>query len=217
MAALRKLKGKWYIRVRLPNAREKLIGTGTSDEREAKRLMRLVQEKEFMVKAKLIDEFELEPLTLREAKDRFRTHCKRKNLREESIRSYSTSIENLFEVISPSSSVRALNKHVVQKLQESLSDRDLKETSININLRSVRAFINWLYREKLIPEPIEIDFLKEDRNLPKLLLPDELDKIYAKCTDDKMRATFRVYEHLGIRLGELHQCVRDGNFVRVTA
>ncbi|MBC8551568.1 MAG: hypothetical protein H8D23_18125, partial [Candidatus Brocadiales bacterium] len=47
MAALRKLKGKWYIRVRLPNTREKLIGTGTSDEREAKRLLKVVQEKEF--------------------------------------------------------------------------------------------------------------------------------------------------------------------------
>ena len=217
MAALRKLKGKWYIRVRLPNSREKLIGTGTGDEREAKRLMKMVQEKEFMVKAKLVEEFELEPLTLREAKDRFKAYCKRKNLREETIRSYTSSLENLFLVIRPSASVRTLNKQVLQKLQDNLSDRDLKESSININLRSVRAFINWLHREKLIPEKIDIDFLKEDRNLPKLLLPDELDKIYAKCTDDKMRATFKVYEFLGLRLSELHQCVRDGDFVRVTA
>ena len=217
MAGLRKLKGKWYVRVRLPNTREKLIPTGSGDERIAKQRLRLVQEKEFLVKARLMDEFELDPLTLREAKDQFLAYCGRKNLRPSTVKSYTTSMDNLFLVVNPSASVRVLNKGIIQKLQENLIKRKLKGNSININLRSVRAFINWLHREKYLPAPIDIEFLKVDKGLPKLLLPDELKKIYGLCKDAKMRASFRVYEHLGLRLGELHHCVREDGFVRVVA
>ena len=217
MASLRKLKGKWYVRVRLNNMKEKLIPTGTGDERIAKQKLRLVNDKEFLVRARLVDEFELEPLTLREAKEKFIQYCKRKNLRSNTIDSYSTSIENLFQVLPPSGSVRTLSNHVIQRLLDHLKERGLKENSININLRSVRSFCNWLHREKYILEPPKIEFMKVDKSLPKLLLPDELNKIYSLCEDEKMKSTFRVYEYLGIRLGELHHCVREEAFVRVVA
>jgi site-specific recombinase XerD len=217
VARLRKLKGKWYVRVRLPNTKEKLIPTGSGDERIAKQRLRLVQEKEFLVKAKLMDEFELDPMTLRESKEQFLAYCRRKNLRPGTLKSYTTSIDNLFMSVTPFSSVRVLNKGIIQKFQEDLIKRKLAGNSININLRSVRAFTNWLLREKYLPHQIEYDFLKVDKGLPKLLLPDELKKIYKLCENGKMRASFRVYEHLGLRLGELHHCVKEGEFVRVVA
>jgi integrase/recombinase XerD len=217
MASLRKLKGKWYVRVRFNNAKEKLIPTYSGDERIAKQKLRLIQDKEFLVKAKLLEEFELEPLTLRDAKEKFLAYCKRKNLRVGTIDSYTTSIENLFNILKPSGSVRTLTNQTIHKLQDHLTGRKLKETSININLRSIRAFSNWLFREKHTLKKVNIEFMKVDKSLPKFLLPDELEKIYSLCEDDKMKSTFRVYEHLGLRLEELHHCVREDDFVKVTA
>ncbi len=58
MAGMRKLKGRWYIRVFLEDGREKLLPTRTGDKKRAEALKRQIEEREFLVRAKLAEQVE---------------------------------------------------------------------------------------------------------------------------------------------------------------
>ena len=58
MIGLRKLKGKYYGRLRL-NGKDKLLPLNTSYKAEADRLIKRYNEKEALIKARLIESLEL--------------------------------------------------------------------------------------------------------------------------------------------------------------
>jgi len=77
--------------------------------------------------------------------------------------------------------------------------------------------LNWLEKEKFILEAPKIEQVKVDTPLPKFLTPAELDKIYSFTSDEKLLATFRVYEGLGLRLNELQHAELEGDFIKINA
>jgi len=54
MATLVKKHNKYYIRVRLPGGKEKTIATQTGNRREAEHRLKLGEDREALVKARLI-------------------------------------------------------------------------------------------------------------------------------------------------------------------
>ena len=81
MATLVTKRQRYYIRIRLPCGTEKTISTGTGNQRETERRLKLVEDCEAIVKATMISEAELEDLRLQEATRRFineRRHGSRK-------------------------------------------------------------------------------------------------------------------------------------------
>ena len=71
MAGLRKLRGKYYVRVFLPGGKEKLLPTKTGDKKRAEAFKRQVEEREFLVKAKLADDMTPTATALVEAVDAY--------------------------------------------------------------------------------------------------------------------------------------------------
>jgi site-specific recombinase XerD len=233
MATLRKLRGKYYIRIRMAGQKEKLIPTKTGDERTAKRRLKAVQEREFLIRAHLLAENELVPLSLAEAEKKYRSYCEHKGLRPQTLISYKKVLTNFKDVINPTFPVKGLGQKQVSSFIKYLKEKKiiikdekkpgpevekyLSNNTININLRSIQAFLNWLEKEKYILEAPKIELVKVDTPLPKFLTPAELDKIYSFTSDNKLLATFRVYEGLGLRLNELKHAKLEGSFVKVNA
>ena len=94
MAGMRKLKGKWYIRVYLGNGKEKLLPTKTGDRKQAEAKRRLIEEREFLVKARLIEDIDKVSSRLFDLVDEFLKEC-RSRLRSSTVESYDYSLVNL--------------------------------------------------------------------------------------------------------------------------
>jgi site-specific recombinase XerD len=91
-----------------------------------------------------------------------------------------------------------------------LQNNGYKDSGINISLRHIKIFFNWLYqKEKLISETISFDMINEGEQLPRYLNENELKAIYdLDWLDDFFKRAFVFYEHTGCRpiepfLGEL--------------
>ncbi|MEA1876040.1 MAG: tyrosine-type recombinase/integrase [Bacteroidota bacterium] len=108
---------------------------------------------------------------------------------------------------------------MLQEKKKKIGDTEKKisETTINIRIRSVNAFTNWLLQEGNILGPIKFKQIKVDEQLPKFLTPDELDSFYEKVDNPILLSTFKVYEGLGIRLSELHNSYHEGKYIIIPA
>lgn len=224
MATLVKKRNKYYVRIRLPGGKEKTFPTKTGNRRAAEQFLQVFQQKEALLKARLITEAELEDLDLQDAVDRFIRECKLNGRRPTTINSYQLSLDNLVDANSPSLPVKSLTKKHFQKMVAVLhkkkigdTNKKLKDNTINIRIRSVNTFMNWLYKEGYILDRIKVSEIKVDEPLPKFLTPQELENLYTQVHNPKMYSTLKVYEGTGIRLSELHHSHLEGNYLIIPA
>jgi site-specific recombinase XerD len=90
-------------------------------------------------------------------------------------------------------------------------------TTINIRLRGIRTFLNYIKEIELIPElPFKIKQIKVEKKLPQFITPEEIEKIFSVVDDEKHLATFKTLLITGMRVGELRDSIRDKNFIKVT-
>ncbi len=219
MAGMRKLRGKYYARVRI-NGREKLVPLNATTLEMANRRLKFVNEHEWYLKIGWEKELNVAPLpTLFEASEMFVKEARNKGLTEKTIHHYRYTIKHFLRVIKGSWRVDEITEDRCKDLLVYLRTR-LSPASVNSYIKSINTFINWLRGKYDIVLPPKIKELRIEKKLPEFLNPDELDRIYALCDDPKMVSTFKVYEHTGIRLRELHNCLLDeavsGNYVKLS-
>jgi integrase/recombinase XerD len=227
MASLRKMRGKYYIRLRLSGKKEKVFPTLTGDERLAKARLKEFEKDEWKVRAGLLAESELEEIKMAEAEKRFIAYCKNKGLRPETITSYELALDDLEQVFPLSYPIKKLSTERISEFREKLlkqkqkhkKDKKLKlsHNTVNIRLRSIRAFLAWLVREKYLQNMPEVELLKVDTTTPKFLTPDELKQIYDLCENEVLLSIFKVHERLGLRLGELKLSQLSGEHLKISA
>ena len=163
MSSLRKSRGKWYIRLRLAGRKEKVFPTFTGDERVAKARLREFQSNEWKVRAGIMAESELEQVKMGEAEKRFLVHCKHTGLRPKTIISYELALKDLRKVFPQSFPVKTLTTKHINEMRKKLlkqertfkdgTKRKLSASTVNIRLRNIKAFLNWLVREKHLATP----------------------------------------------------------------
>ena len=216
MASLRKNKGKYYIRVFLSGGIEKSIPTGTSNLKEAQRKLKKIKEKEFEVKAGLRDRLNSHSRrTLSECIEIYLKSCS-KRLAPKTVQGYKDALKHL------SNAFKGFNFETIRttdqnRLFKEFEKHNYNPVTININLRGVRAFFNWLVENELSDRiPFRIKMVKTEKEHPKFLRPDELKAIYRLIDEDDLKSTFRVYERTGMRLSELKNSRREGNFIIIT-
>ena len=123
------------------------------------------------------------------------------------------SLNQLTELIGDSKQIVGLSYRDIEGKKGLIQHRrkkGFKDSGINITLRHLKIFFNWLYKkEKLITEPISFDMINEGEQLPRYLNEDELSKIYKlDWLDNFFKRAFMFYENTGCRpiepfLGEL--------------
>jgi len=215
MAGLRKLRNKFYVRVWI-DGKEKLLPTGCTERRDAEKHLRKIQNQELEIKQRIrkeIDELQ-NRLTIPAGIRYFTDNVgKERNLQESSVDAYKLAIKDFRECLSRFGTFDSLNKKHFTDLVNYLQDR-YNDTTVNIRLRGIRAMLNYLLEKEMIDKlPFKIRQIKTDQSLPKFILPDEMSRIYRQVTDERLAAIFRVYECSGMRLSELKQSRREGEFI----
>ncbi|MCH7859840.1 MAG: site-specific integrase [Candidatus Marinimicrobia bacterium] len=213
MAGLRKLRGKYYVRVFLPGGKEKLLPTKTGDKKRAEAFKRQIEEREFLVRAKLADDVGQMSHTLPEAIEDYLKESSTKH-RPETRRTNKKALAVLETCWGNITLKQVTPKHLSTVLQY-LSAR-LSPTTVNIRLRSIRAFLNWAVNTgRLERLPGRITLVKIDDQLPKFFSPDEIDRIFEQVKDPKMKATCRVLAETGLRRSELANCTLDNGYLHL--
>ena len=218
MAGMRKLKGKYYARVRM-NGREKLVPLNTTTIEMANRRLKFVNEREWFLKIGWEKQFDLEPLpAISKAVDVFLKESRNKGLAQKTIDHYRYVLDHLMNVIKATWKITEITENRCKDLLSYLRERCSVPT-VNSYLKTINTFLNWARKRYNVEMPPKIKELPEEKKLPEFLTPDELDRIYDLCEDPKMISTFKVFEHTGIRLRELHNCELDasvsGNYVKL--
>ena len=218
MAGLRKLKGKYYARVRM-NGREKLIPLNTTTIEMANRRLKFINEKEWFLKIGWEKQFDLEPLPiLSNAVIAFLKESRGKGLAQKTVDHYRYVLDHFMVVIKGTWRITEITENRCKDLLSNLRERYSIPT-VNSYLKTINTFLNWLKKQYDVDLPPKLIEIRSEKKLPEFLTPDELDRIYDLCEDPKMISTFRVFEHTGIRLRELHNCELDesvsGNYVKL--
>jgi len=217
MAGLRKLKGKYYIRIWV-DGKEKILPTGTAIITDAERQLKKIQRQETEIKQKIRDEIEAikKRLTIQAGIDYFLKNVSiERNVTESTVKTYRLAANDFFNSLGGLVYFDSIQRSNYSDLLNYLQAR-YNPTTTNIRLRGIRACLNYLFEKEMIKTlPFKVKQLKTDRHLPKFITPGEMDAIYQQIDDPKLAATFRVYEFTGMRLGELFQSRLDGDFVKV--
>lgn len=237
MAWLQKLRQSqnYYVCIWLPNQkRKKMISTGTSNKKIAEKILDRINEIENLRKTeekfirllytdiqydklilKDIDEMHGidKTITLGAASETF-LKSKGPKIKKGTLQSYKQSVNDLCTSLGNSKRINEIKKQDYDILLSFLMNKYVP-TTVNIRQRSIKTFFNWCieydYLDKM---PFKIKMLKIEQ-LPKFLMPNEINGIYKYVGDEVMAAIFRMYESTGMRLSELYSCQYGGNYLEI--
>lgn len=237
MAWLTKIRQSqnYYVCVWLPNQkRRKIISTGTSNKKLAEKMLNRINKIENLRKTeekfikllyadiqydklilKDIDEMQGidKTITLGVASETF-LKSKGTKLKKGTLQSYKNSVNDLCLAIGKTTRINEIKKLDYDRLLRFLTTNYVP-TTVNIRQRAIKAFFNWCLEYEYIEKmPFKIKMLKIEQ-LPKFLMPNEINGIYKYVADEVMAAIFRVYESTGMRLSELYSCNYEGNYLKI--
>jgi len=229
MAGLKKMRGKYYIRVRKWNGYKQVetyIPTKTRLKSEAIARKIEVEKYEKDIKDGTIQEFQFKELfswlngqgTTRLVKQRLDDVIpdylayRQTMVRKSTANRDRISLNQLTNFLGNKPVDELTYKDIEGKdgLIEFLRKNGYASSGINISLRHIKIFFNWLYnKEKMISEPIKFDMINEGEKLYYYFNESELQAIYDyDDIDDMFKRFFYFYEQTGVRaiepfIGEL--------------
>lgn len=215
MASLTKRGNKWYVRIR-SNGLDKLISTHTSIRRDAEIVLRKYQLNETEVKLHLAESLLESSITVEKCIQFFNTNYRtEKGLAESTQKIYRLSTKDFRDCFNPKTRINNLTKRDYSRLVSFLKMK-YSDTTVNIRLRAIRSFLNYLHDKDIIKTiPFHVKQLKTDKAPPKMIKPEELDLIYEQIDDPVLLSSYKVLEVTGMRVGELKNSHRDGEFIIV--
>lgn len=228
--------GNFRVRLVLPNSKKtKTFCTGTSIRKIAEKMLDRINTIEKLAKAEngaiialykdlkgdkgLIESINKDlgidyKNTISSALDDYIEDCKLR-VSTNTVKSYKLALRDLCSALKGSTRLSELTKTDYSIVLGYLKNR-YNDTTVNIRLRGIRAFIRWLVENEYIPKmPFTIKQIKLKERLPKFITPDELKSIYTNTSDPMLVSIFKVYEGTGMRLSELKTSSLEGNFIRV--
>ena len=232
---LRQLRGKWYYRLfRCENNRtkEELIPLNTDMKSDAIIRGKVVRNNEEDIRNGVIQKFQYKEYfewmneegtsvliqnTLKNVIPQYLDY-KNATKRKSTANRDRIAINQLCDFIGYSKPIADIDYlHIEGKsgLINHLRSKGYKDSGINITLRHLRTFFNWLYNKaKLIDEPIKFDMIDEGEQLYCYFNEYEINSIYNYIDDEGngidsfYKRCLYFYEHTGVRaiepfIGEL--------------
>jgi hypothetical protein len=200
MAGLKKMKGKYYIRIRKRTGdgnyqTELLIPTKTHIKSDAISRRIAVEKYEKDIKNGIIQEFQFKELfewlngqgTTKLVKQRLDGAIldylayRQTKVRSATANRDRISLNQLKSYIGNIPVDEITYKHIEGKdgLIEYLRKNGYADSGINISLRHIKTFFNWMHdKEKMISEPIKFDMVNEGEKLYYYFNESELQAIY---------------------------------------
>lgn len=142
----------------------------------------------FMQKLKMNNYYHM---TVREGLKNFLNRCKRDNLSNFTSRTYEAHINIFINFVGEDKEVNEIDKQLIDSFVVYLKEeRELKDTSINTYLRSVKSFVNYLISINVV-RPFNIKFVKENVYYKDVYSDEELEILLEK--PNLKRCTFAEY------------------------
>jgi integrase/recombinase XerD len=173
-------RGKWWW-VQISRSDRRPLKT--QDEREAKALVRAMEKAQ--IEGKLTDLSGVKRISLKDFSEAYIAD-REGHASPETIKKDNLSFRLLSEVIPSSTPVQAAN---IKKFVATWRTTHPKTTPTTINgyLRHLKAAFKWGVSEGIIDKTPKIKMLKESDRLPRVLLPAQINTIFAACPDDDLR------------------------------
>ena len=229
MASLRKMRGKWYARVRKwDGIREKEILIPLRTESKVQALERLSRVKNYEKDIKsginftfswLNDEkkTKVRHLTIAQAGDEFLKTRKGDGYEESTLRRNIISLEALMRITGKSFPVARINLDVIENFKTEYQSVHTKQ-GININLRLIKTFLNWCEAKSYIKKAPRFKSVKVPDTSPSYLTDREFAEIMAlERLENFYKQVFMFHRETGLRLSEPYAGRLDGNWLIIEA
>lgn len=216
MAKLTFKDGRYYVRLRGKGI-DKLLPTGTNKRYIAEQHLRRIEADLLAVKQRLKDEAEFQIKSIDECvRYFFANYPKEKGITKTTVYTYKQALDDFRGAFSNVKRIQDIKRADYPILTNYLKRR-YSGTTVNIRLRGIRVFLNYLEETEFIKDrPFKVREIKTDKKLPQYITPEEMDRFYKQIENPKHRATFKTLEYTGMRVGELPGSQRDGDFIRIT-
>ncbi len=230
MATLKKRRGKWYSRVlwydEIGRKKERQIPLRTDDKTKAHKRNRVVSRYQNDIIQGIDFEFgwmkgggktEVKELTLAEAVDGWiERRTKQPDIRPSTIKINKNGITHLHNSLGETLPLKSITTEHMDKFSDDLIDRGLSKTTINIHLRTVKAFFRYVWKRGLIDRMPLIEMISIDDTLPIYITDDEFHGVLNEVGADSFYGrAFFFYRETGVRLREPFIATLDGNWLDI--
>jgi len=226
MASLRKLKGNYYIRVRIPRdnnpPRDKLISTGTKYKREALIYLNEVNLNEELVRDGQNIEWSwknggnktrLKSYSFKDALYEYLETRKADGLRNSTLDIYENALNYFGKAIKSNSRVDLIETDHINKFKKKYAD-GWSPTTMNMYLRGIKTFLKWLLvNEKITKLPL-VKMVENDEDEPIYLPNRDFEKLL-EASDLFTQRKFIFYRETGCRMSEPYYGYIDEEFLIV--
>jgi len=125
-----------------------------------------------------------------------------KNVSRHTLKAYSQDLKEFFSFCAQlkKNNINEIDRLLIRSFASSLTERKLKKNSIIRKLSVVRSFFNYLYQKGAIEDnPFSLlNSPKKDKNLPRFLTEDEIDRLSSSNMPEKVMSSNLDY-HLAFR------------------
>ena len=229
MASLRKMRGKWYARVRIQCGHswgEKSIALRTESKVIARKRLAKVETYEEDIKSGIDFTFSwlndqgktaVKHLAVADAGNQFIETRRADGLQESTLKRNTNSLRALMEIIDESFPVERINIDTIEGFKAEYQGVHSKQ-GININLRFIKTFLNWCEAKRFIDKAPKFKLVKVPDAAPSYLSDGEFADIMALDDLDPFnKQVFIFHRETGLRLSEPYHGRLDGNWLVIRA
>ena len=229
MASIRKMRGRYYSRVRwysdTERRIEKLIPLKTDKKSEAVIRNNEVEKVEDLIsqgenwsfgwmgeggKKKLIRK------SIAESVDNYIAVKRIDGVRQSTIDLNQLALSSLMNRIGYKVPIELITDSHINEWKE-WSRSTHAPTTTNIYLAKIKTFFKFCYKKKYIKEELDIEMVKADKNPPMYLSETKLGKLFSTdMIDEHFRKAFLFYAMTGCRLAEAFDGTISGNWLIIT-
>jgi len=179
MRLFRRKSGLYHVQI----SRNKKRSLGTRDTREARAIFREMQKEQ--LRGRLFDLEKVQRLSL---KDFIKIYLeyRENNVSGTTLKKDALSLKLLAEAISPSVLVQAINNNKIEEFKKICRARKASNITINGYLRHIKSAFSYALEEKIIDKKPRFKMYPEEKNLPRVLSPEEIDTILKTVRDKNL-------------------------------
>lgn len=227
MAGLRLLRDRYYARIHMPQGvrpRERKVPLKTGDKRLAVIRLGEVERVEDLLKKGEDWEFSwanetgaTKPFiyTLAEAIQDYIDFKQADGIRPKTILCYKGCLARVQKALGADYDLKNFDIVTIDNLKKRWRDT-ISPTSINITLRAIKAFLNWLEERGKVDRVPKIKPVAGEKHDPQYISNADFNAICSMTTEHCVRA-FEFYRQTGLRMSEPFNATLNGGFLTIEA
>ena len=154
---------------------------------------------------------------LDEVVEKYIKHKESENLAPNSIKLIRYSLNNLINHLGSGFNYTAINSDDIDSFKRAIAS-DRTPAGVNVDVRNVRAFCNWLFHTERINRQLPIKQLKEPDRPPQYLTEKDIKAIFSlDSLTDQMKRFFGFYLATGLRRSAPFFGHMEGNWLVIPA